>query len=235
MTDTKDSICLPFETVDSPINDRVMLTEHKDGFRMGTDSVLLSKFVKALPREKGVDLGTGSGVIPLLLLSEGKGGEITGIEIQSSLYYLATLNSEKNGFSHCFKAINGDIRDIKQLYPHESADFVTLNPPYFKEGSGKQSEGIEKLTARHEMNGDIRDFCAAASHCLKFGGRFYAVFRADRLTELLYAMKENKIEAKHIEFICKRNNAETVLISGIKGAKVGLKVTVEESKTVTSK
>ncbi len=225
---------LQTEIVISPINDKVALAEHKNGFRMGTDSVLLSKFVKASSAEKGVDLGTGSGVIPLLLLSENKGGEICGVEIQESLFSLAKQNAKNNGFEEKFHPILGDIRNIKSILPCESADFVTLNPPYFKEGSGKQSESGEKLTARHEKNGSIVDFCAAASHCLKFGGRFYAVFRADRLTELLYAMRDNKIEAKHIVLVYKNDISETVLVRGVKGAKPGLKITVKKTALVHS-
>jgi len=219
----------------SPINEKVVLLERKNGFRMGTDSVLLSKFVNVLRNEKGVDLGTGSGVIPLLLLSENKGKHIHGIEIQKSLYSLAVHNAKKNGFENSFTPINGDIRNIKSLYPMESADFVTLNPPYFKKGSGKESEVGEKLIARHEMNGIIDDFCRAASYCLKFGGKFFAVFRADRLIELICAMKNNNIEPKHIEFIYKKGNAETVLIQGTKGAKSGLIVTGKEAALVRSK
>ena len=220
---------------ESPINEKVVLLERKNGFRMGTDSVLLSKFVNILRNEKGVDLGTGSGVIPLLLLSENKGKHIHGIEIQKSLYSLAVHNAKRNGFENSFTPINGDIRHIKNLYPMESADFVTLNPPYFKKGSGKESEVGEKLIARHEMNGIIDDFCHAASYCLKFGGKFFAVFRADRLIELICAMKNNNIEPKHIEFIYKKGNAETVLIQGTKGAKSGLIVTGKESALVRSK
>jgi tRNA1Val (adenine37-N6)-methyltransferase len=219
---------------ESPITEKIVLTERKNGFRMGTDSVLLSKFVSSLPSEKGVDLGTGSGVIPLLLLSENKCREISGIEIQKSLYSLAIHNAEKNGMKDRFFPLQGDIRKISELYPRETADFVTLNPPYFKEGSGKQSELEEKLIARHEMNGVIGDFCSAASYCLKYGGKFFAVFRADRLTELLYSMRDNGIEPKHIEIIYKGNAAQTVLVKGIKGAKEGLSITVSPSKLIQS-
>jgi tRNA1Val (adenine37-N6)-methyltransferase len=185
--------------------------------------------------EKGVDLGTGSGVIPLLLLSENKCKEVFGIEVQEGLYHLAKHNAKTNGMKDRFFPIHGDIREIKKLYPPESADFVTLNPPYFKRGTGKESITEEKLIARHEMNGVIGDFCAAASYCLKFGGKFFAVFRADRLTELLYAMRDSKIEPKHIELIYKGNKVETVLVKGIKGAKEGLTIEVKPSEIVHSK
>ncbi len=219
---------------ESPITERIVLTERKNGFRMGTDSVLLSKFVSVLPSEKGVDLGTGSGVIPLLLLSENKCKEVSGIEIQKSLYSLAVHNAHKNGMNDRFFPIHGDIREISSLYPREAADFVTLNPPYFKAGSGKQSELEEKLIARHEMNGVIGDFCFAAAHCLKYGGKFFAVFRADRLTELLYSMRDNDIEPKVLEIIYNGQTAQTVLVKGIKGAKEGLKITVSPTSLVKS-
>ena len=223
------------EYVPSPITETVILTERKNGFRMGTDSVLLSKFVSSTPMEKGVDLGTGSGVIPLLLLSENKCKEMCGIEVQEGLYHLAKYNAKTNGMKDRFFPLHGDIREIKKLYPPESADFVTLNPPYFKRGTGKESITEEKLIARHEMNGVIGDFCASASYCLKFGGKFFAVFRADRLTELLYAMRDSKIEPKHIELIYKGNKVETVLVKGIKGAKEGLTIEVRPSEIVHSK
>ena len=218
----------------SPITESVVLTERKNGFRMGTDSVLLSKFASTLPKEKGVDLGTGSGVIPLLLLSENKCREIVGIEIQESLYELAIHNTFSNKTENRFFPIFGDIRHIEALYPRESADFVTANPPYFKKGSGKQSELLEKLTARHEENGEIESFCRAASYCLKYGGKFFVVFRADRLCELLYSMRDNGIEPKQIELIYKGQTAETVLVKGQKGAKEGLKITVKPTSIVHS-
>lgn len=220
--------------VKSPINEKVILTERKNGFRMGTDSVLLSKFVSVLPSEKGLDLGTGSGVIPLLLLSENKCSEMRGIELQKSLYSLAIHNAVENGMKNRFFPLCGDIREISKLYPCEKADFVTINPPYFKKGSGKQSEVTEKLTARHEENGGIKDFCASASYALKFGGKLFVVFRADRLTELLYAMRENGIEPKALQLIYKGENVETVLVKGIKGGKEGLKITVKKQEIVHS-
>lgn len=221
--------------VKSPINDKIILTERKNGFRMGTDSVLLSKFVSVLPYEKGVDLGTGSGVIPLLLLSENKCREMHGIEIQETLYSLAVHNAFSNGMENRFFPISGDIRNVQKLLPAESADFVTVNPPYFKKGSGKRSESEEKLTARHEENGVIGDFCHAASYLLKFGGKFFAVFRADRLTELLYAMRDNGIEPKCIELIYKGKKVETVLVKGKKGASSGLEILVKPTETVYSR
>jgi tRNA1Val (adenine37-N6)-methyltransferase len=223
-----------YEIVESPINEKVMLKEHKNGFRMGTDSVLLSKFVVATSKENGVDLGTGSGVIPLLLLSMGKGNSITGIEIQESLFELAKENAKDNGFENNFHPVLGDVRNINYIYESEKADFVTMNPPYFKCGSGKTSENIEKVTARHEMNGGLDAFCKAAAFCLKYGGRFYVVYRADRLTELLHAMTSRGIEAKEIVMIHKKGNVETVLVKGVKGAKPGLKISVKETELVKS-
>lgn len=220
--------------VESPINDRVILLERKNGFRMGTDSVLLSKFVSVPKNAKGVDLGTGSGVIPLLLLSENKASHVYGVEIQKTLFDLAVHNGTKNGFSSEFTPVLGDIRDIKSLLSAECADFVTLNPPYFKQGSGKESILDEKLIARHEMNGVIDDFCVAAAHCLKYGGKVFAVFRADRLMDILFAMRKCNLEPKHIEFIYKGENAETVLIQGTKGANSGTKVTCKATKLIQS-
>lgn len=206
------------------INDNLILHEYKDGLLFGTDALLVAKFVNGGTRKKVVDLGCGSGVIGLLLLSEKKANHIFGVEIQEKYSKLASYNAEINDFKENFTAINCNLNDIKDHFDCGYADIVVSNPPYMKNNYGKKNISEEKSIARHEIFCTIDDVCKAASWCLKSGGDFYLVHRPERISSILYSMKKYSIEPKKLLPVSSNYNdpPSLILISGKKDASEGL-------------
>jgi tRNA1Val (adenine37-N6)-methyltransferase len=159
-------------------------------------------------------------------LSGGCRAKIAGIEIQEEYCAAAERNSRENGFSENFKVIQGDIKEIKKFVESGSCDVVFTNPPYLKTTSGKKNVSDQKNIAFHEVCCNIDDICKAASWCLKSGGKFYAVYRPERLTGLLASMRSNRIEPKRMRFVVPSYGKppSLILIEGKKDAKEGIKI-----------
>ena len=208
------------------INNGLELCEYTDGLLFGTDALLLSRFVKGGAGKIAVDIGTGSGVISLLLLSENKAKHITGIEIQKDYALLATDNAKLNGLQDRFSCICGDARIPNDLFENEKADYVVSNPPFMKSNGGKFNNNDSKTIARHEEFLPVDALCKAASRYLKFGGVFYVVYRPERIATLIASLKNSKLEPKRIEFVCGTNNGvpSLVLVEAKKGAAEGAKI-----------
>ncbi len=222
----KDFSILPDERLDY-VNEKVTLIQKKKGLTFGTDAFLLAAFIKTDKRAVAAELGCGTGIISLLCAAREKFSKIHAFEIQESFYDITARNIENNGFGETVSAHNADIRDIRPSDTNGEVDVVFSNPPYMKTDSGKRNMADEKYIARHEVKGSIYDFCAAAGRLLKFGGKFYVVWRPDRLSELFYAMKENSLEAKAMTFVHARATSEPsmVLISATKGGKPSMRIT----------
>ncbi len=214
------------ETI-TKINENLSLIQNTDGLTFGTDAYLLSAFVVGGKKLVGADLGSGTGIIPLLCASKDKAARIYAVEIQSEFASLIKRNAEINALSDKIRSICADARELKSTDLFQELDFVTANPPYMKIDSGKRNERDEKYIARHEVCGDIGDFCACANRLLKHGGRFYTVWRPDRLVDLITALRANRLEPKLITFVCATPESEPsiVLVRSVKGAASGAVVT----------
>ena len=206
------------------INENLRLIEKSDSLTFGTDAYLLSAYLKKRASKRGVELGCGSGVISLLALTKGKASEIYGVEVQPTIYDVAKRNAEINSLSDKFKAVCKDLRDVSASDTDGEVDFVFSNPPYMKADSGKLNLNEQKNISRHEIFGDIGDFCACAKRLLKHGGDFYVVYRPDRLPDLICALKNNNLEPKRLTFIHANSNTppSILLISAKLGGKSGL-------------
>ena len=214
-----------FESTVTKINADIILREPEGGIRFGTDALLLADFAfGALKNGKCIDLGTGSGVIPLLLLARGCKADFVGLELQEKYALVASQNSRENGFSDRFSVINGDANNYRALFECGRADYVITNPPYMRMDCGKSNDSNALAIARREVSGGAELFCKAAAWCLKSGGSFFAVYRPDRLVHLICAMRENGIEPKRLRAVC--SSAESapslVLVEGRKDGKEGL-------------
>ncbi|MBQ9784948.1 MAG: methyltransferase [Clostridia bacterium] len=224
MTDYQVSLS-PDEQIDT-VNEHVRLIRRKNGLTFGTDAYLLAAFVRPQPHETVVDLGSGTGILPLLLLARGKIRTAVAVEIQDCFADLIGRNAALNGVSDRVRVLCTDVRD---LHPRDTGGEVALvvsNPPYMKTETGKRNAHDEKFIARHEVFGGIGDFCAAASRVLKHGGRFVCVFRPDRLTELLSGMRDAHLEPKRMVFVHADEESEpsSVLIEAVKGGAPSLRI-----------
>ncbi len=202
------------------------LKEPDGSFFLGTDAFLLSAYIKSNPRYTAVELGAGSGIISLLAAQKKAFSKIFAVEIQSVLYETMKHNISDNGFDNIIEAVNADVRELT-VSTFLGARTVFANPPYMKIGNGKSSPSAEREIARHEVFGGIEDFCKAAGKILQTGGRFYTVYRPDRLESLMASLKENSFSPKRITFVHATPNhpPSSVLTESIKDAKESLIVT----------
>lgn len=214
-------------TTITKINDDLNLIQNANGLTFGTDAYLLSAFTVGGGNKIGADLGSGTGIIPLLLSSKEKAAKIFAVEVQEGFCDIIEQNAKLNGFSERIVPVCANVADLKAADIGGEIDFVVSNPPYMKIDSGKRNEFDEKFIARHEVCGNIGDFCACANRLLKHGGKFYCVYRPDRLADLIYAMRENRLEPKLVIFVAATGEAQPsmVLVRAIKGGASGMTLT----------
>lgn len=212
------------ETLDQLSIGNLQLIQAEKGYRFSLDPVLLARFVDVRSGDSVVDLGTGCGVLPLLLAKLSTANELIGIELQPQQAERAQRNVELNELVPRVRIVHGDLRKIRELLPVASADLVVSNPPYRQVGSGRISSGDERAAARHELAGGLDDFVFAASWLLKNGGRFAVIYLAERLPELLTQMAAVNIEPKRLRMIYPRQqeSAKMVLVEGRKAGRPGL-------------
>jgi len=215
------------EVVIDFLNHRGMkIIQRNDYLNFSIDSVLISNFLTINKnRKKIMDLGTGNGVIPMLLSKRTK-ANIIGIEIQETSVELAKKNIILNKLESQVEIVKGDIKKLNENFKDQSFDAVITNPPFFKfNGDESQLNDLDQLTfARHEILVNLEEIIKAGNYLLKNRGYFAMVHRADRLIDILELMKKYKIEPKRIRFChtTKEKSAKIILIEGLKGADEGL-------------
>ena len=205
------------------INDNIRIFQNEASLSFGTDAYLLSAYVKRGPR-RVCELGAGSGVITLLCMARQKFKEAVCVEIQEKIARLCEKNVSENGFDGKIKVINSDMRELESdLFG--TFDAVITNPPYMKISSGKLNDDSADVACRHELFGDISDFCRTSAKLLKFGGLFYAVYRPDRLSDLLSACEGAGLSVKALTLVYPTvsHKPSAVLIRAKKGAEAGMK------------
>ena len=206
------------------INKKVILNEYKDGLLYGTDALLLAAYAQGSKKRIGCDLGSGSGVISLLTLSSGYAKKMIAVEIQEKYAELTKQNFFENNFTEQSEVFCCNVNELSKYISSGSCDFVLSNPPYMPRQSGKQNISEEKCIARHELNGNISDFCNAASWCLRTGGSFYIVYIPERMAELFQAMIKAKLIPKRLKTIhpSPALSPSLILCEGKKDASFGL-------------
>jgi len=202
------------------------IIQASDSYRFSVDSILLLNFIRLKNYENIIDLGTGSGIIPLLLFSKRKGLSIYGIEIQKELADMARRSVELNKLQNYIIIIQEDFRNLKNIFKNQQFDVVVSNPPYISLGQGKINPLSSKAIARHEIKGDLEDIISVSNYLLKNKGRIYLIYRSAKLIKLVLALKKFGIEPKVIKFIHPQpgEKANLVLLEGIKGGKEELKI-----------
>ena len=214
----------PGESIDPFLGGSLRLIQSRNGYRFSIDAVLLSRFVSIRPKDVLVDLGTGCGIIPLLVLSTRPAARAVGLEIQPELAGQAARNAVLNGFGRKMAVIRGDLRNPPMR--KACADVVTCNPPYRKARSGRINPDHRRAIARHEILADMDDILRAARHLLKKKGRLALVYPADRMADLFTRMRRFDIEPKRLQvhYPDIRSDAKLVLVEGARGARPGLAV-----------
>lgn len=207
------------------------IIQNKNGFCFGIDSVLLSDFAKEIKNgAKCVDLGTGTGILGILLCAKTNLSQIIGIEIQEEVAEMANRSIILNNLENKFKIININLKEIKNnkinYLEKNSFDYIITNPPYKKLNTGKINENEKKLISRHEITASLDDFIEVANYLLKDKGTIFMVHRPERLADILEKMRKEKIEPKEIKFVYPKINEEPnlILIKGVKNAKPFLKI-----------
>ena len=171
------------------VNEQLRLIRRKNGLTFGTDAYLLAAFVRSQPRERAVDLGSGTGILSLLLCARNKVRSVIAAEVQPVFAELTERNAALNGMADRIRVFAGDVRTLGLRDTDGEVGLVLSNPPYLRAGSGRPNRETEKEIARHEVAGGIADFCAAAGRVLRTGGRFCVVWKPERLRELFSAME----------------------------------------------
>lgn len=215
------------ERIDDLEFKNLKIIQNKDGFCFGIDSVLLSDFAKNIKKGANVlDLGTGTGIISILLCGKTELRNIIGVEIQEDVAEMANRSSKLNDLEKKFKVIHANILNLKNIYDNQSFDAIVTNPPYKKKDTGIKNENKKKIISRHEITANLEDFIKVSKDLLKDKGEFYMVHRPERLVDILYLMRKNKIEPKVLRMVYSNLDKEPklILIKGIKNAKPFLKL-----------
>ncbi len=215
------------ETIDELFGGRLKIFQKKRGYRFSIDAVLLAHFTRVKWGERVIDIGTGSGIISIILaLRFPRSGKITGLELQRQLADMARRSVALNGLDDRVDVLQGDIRELPPLLEGKSFDVAVFNPPYRKAGSGRVNPGEERALARHEIRSTVADFLRTANCLLKDGGRVYLIYPARRMIEVLYRMRALGIEPKIMRIVYSRvsSDGDLVLVEGLKGGGEELKV-----------
>lgn len=216
----------PKEAIEDLVCEDLKIIQHEDFYRFAIDAVLLSNFVKAKSSDRIVDLGTGSGVIPLLLSAKTEAKEIVGLEIVEEVYERAKRSVKMNSLEHRIKIVHGDLKHATDTFGWESFSIVVTNPPYMTLKEGKVSLNRHIAIARHEVAATLEDVVKASRALLKFGGKFYMVYRTIRLTDVLYILRQHGLEPKLLRFIHPREDQapNLFLLMAQKGGGAGVKM-----------
>lgn len=216
------------ERIDDLQRNHYRIIQDSDRFCFGMDAVLLSGFARAKEGDKVLDLGTGTGIIPILMEAKTKAFRLYGLEIQPDSADMARRSVKLNGLEKKIEIITGDIKEADSFFDAASFDVITCNPPYMTEHHGLTNPEAPKAIARHELLCTLEDVIRISSRLLKPGGNFFMVHRPFRLVDIMVLLREYKLEPKRMKliypFVDKEPNM--VLIEANRGGRA--RMTVEK-------
>ncbi len=207
------------ETLDTLFEGRLKILQKKSGYRFSIDALLLAHFTEFRPKDRVLDLGTGCGIIPLILIFHHKVEGVIGVEIQPSLADLARRNAALNRASTKIQIWERDVKELAGKRWRETFDSVLCNPPYRRLGTGRINPRLEKAVARHEIKATLEDVLRAAYHLLKDKGRLSLIYPSSRAVDLIQALRKFHLEPKRWQFVHSRWNDEArlLLAEAVKG------------------
>lgn len=214
------------ERIDDLQRNHLRIIQKTDGFCFGMDAVLLSGFAAVKPGERVLDLGTGTGIIPILLSAKTEGEHFTGLEIQEEIAGMAKRSVSMNGLEKKIEIVNGDIKEASRIFGAASFDVVTTNPPYMNDAHGLKNPTEVKAISRHEVLCTLEDVVREGAKVLKHRGRMYMVHRPHRLIEILNTMTKYRLEPKRMKLVhpFRDKEANMVLIEAVRGGGAWMKV-----------
>jgi len=215
------------ERIDDLELNGLKIIQNTDGFCFGMDSVLLSDFAKEIRNGATVlDLGTGTGILGILLCGKTNLKKVTGIEVQKEVAEMASRSIILNNLKDRFEIINDNIKNLDKYFELGSIDAIVTNPPYKKPNSGLINENKAKLISRHEIEASLEDFIKISSKLLKNSGELYMVHRPERLADIIELMRKYKLEPKKLKMVSPNVNKEPnlILIKAVKNGKPFLKL-----------
>lgn len=225
----------PGERLDDLQRNGYKIIQNENKFCFGMDAVLLSGFANVKEGENVLDLGTGTGIIPILLAGKTKGRHFTGLEIQSCSADMAARSVKYNHLEDRISIVEGDIKEAGKVFEPASFDVITSNPPYMTGQHGMVNPDEEKAIARHEICCTLEDVISQTAKLLRVGGRFYLVHRPFRLAEIIHMLVEYRLEPKRMKLVYPFVDREPnmVLIESVRGGKS--RITVEKPLIVYQK
>lgn len=221
-----DVVIEPQERVDDLHRNGYRIIQDPKRFCFGIDAVLLSGFADVKKQEVMLDLGTGTGILPILLEAKTEGSHFTGLEIQPESAQMAERSVLLNELQGKISIVEGDIKEVTSYFPSASFDVVTSNPPYMQDGGGLRNEFSPKAIARHELLCNLEDVIKGAAKMLKPKGRFYMVHRPNRLTDIFVLLRQYHLEPKRLRFVHSYIDKEPsmLLVEASRGGKPMVKV-----------
>ena len=214
------------ERIDDLQRAGLRIIQDPERFCFGMDAVLLSHFAQVQKGGNVLDMGTGTGIIPILMSALTDAGHLTGLEIQEESADMADRSIRLNALEDRISIVKGDIKEAGSIFSRASFDVITCNPPYLQGDHGIVNPSDAKAIARHEMLCTLEDVICAAESLLKPGGHFYMVHRPFRLSEIMNEMHDHKLEPKRMRLVYPMADKEPnmVLIEGIRGANMRINV-----------
>ncbi len=214
------------ERLDDLQRNGFQIIQKTDGFCFGMDAILLSGFASVRKGEKALDLGTGTGIIPILLKAKTEGEHFSALEIQEEMADMARRSVAANHLEKDITVVTGDIKEASRIFGAASFDVVTSNPPYMNDAHGLKNPDLPKAIARHEVLCTLDDVTREAAKVLKPGGRFYMVHRPHRLVEIITALTKYRLEPKRMKMVHPYvdREANMVLIEAVRGGRSMIKV-----------
>ncbi len=219
-------VVLPDETLEDLQINGLYILQKKDSFRFGMDAVLLSNFIRAKAHQKVLDLGTGTGILSILISAKTDVKSVTGLEIQADIADMAQRSIDGNNLNNRISIVKGDIKEAVSIFGAATYDIVITNPPYTKVGSGRINSQDSKAISKHELCCNLTDVLTNSSAILKPQGEFFMVHRPERLTDILAGMRKAKIEPKVLRMVCPYlgKTPSLILVKGLKNGNPGLNI-----------
>ena len=213
-------------TTDTFFNGKIRITQDRAGYRFSIDAVLLAHFADPRSGDKVLDLGTGCGIIPLILAYRQPQIAIYGVEVQTELAGLAVFNVRENQLEDRITVFYTDMKLLRPAMTAGPVDLVVCNPPFRRQGSGRINPDAQRAVARHEIKINLGDIIQTSHRMLRTAGRLVLIYTAGRLTDILTRMRTDGIEPKFIRMIHSRQDTEAalILIEGVKGGRPDLKI-----------